>query len=137
MRPNRLLLAIALMLVLVACSSSSGDGADATTVDVTLEDMSITLSETVVSNGRVEFVTTNAGTTVHEIEIFAGATTELPVNRGVADTTGLDLLDEIEDIVPGSTVKLALTLEPGDYVILCNLPGHYEMGMVTKLTVTG
>ena len=31
---------------------------------------------------------------------------------------------------------LTLTLEEGQYVIICNLPGHYEQGMYTGLKVT-
>jgi uncharacterized cupredoxin-like copper-binding protein len=27
--------------------------------------------------------------------------------------------------------------EPGDYLITCNLPGHYQLAMVASLTVTG
>ena len=78
----------------------------------------------------------NDGTSVHEIEVFAGTKTDLPVKNSVADTTGLKLVDEVEDILPGSTLMLDLDLEPGDYVIICNLPGHYQVGMVSKLVVT-
>jgi uncharacterized cupredoxin-like copper-binding protein len=34
-------------------------------------------------------------------------------------------------------LTLDVTLQPGQYVIICNLPGHVAMGMVTELTVTG
>ena len=30
-----------------------------------------------------------------------------------------------------------VTLEPGEYVIICNLPGHVTNGMVVDLDVTG
>ena len=30
---------------------------------------------------------------------------------------------------PGTTMMLSLDLAPGHYAVLCNLPGHYAMGM--------
>jgi uncharacterized cupredoxin-like copper-binding protein len=35
----------------------------------------------------------------------------------------------------GATKALSLTLKPGHYAIICNLPGHYAGGMYTDLTV--
>ena len=70
--------------------------------------------------------------------MFSGATAgaELPVNNSVADTTGLTLVDEIEDIVPGATATLTVDLTAGTYLVVCNLPEHYELGMWAYLTVT-
>ena len=31
---------------------------------------------------------------------------------------------------------MALELDPGNYVLMCNLPGHYEAGMFAAFTVT-
>ena len=104
-----------------------------------LADDTITLSANQVAAGRIVFDTINtAGTLVHEIEIFSGATSgaQLPVRSSVADTAGLTLVDEIEDIVPGATVALAVDLYPGTYLVVCNLPGHYATGMWAYLEVT-
>jgi uncharacterized cupredoxin-like copper-binding protein len=38
-------------------------------------------------------------------------------------------VDEIEDITPGSTANLTVDLDAGTYVVMCNLPGHFERGM--------
>jgi len=76
---------------------------------------------------------------VHEIEVFGGAAegVDLAVRNAVADVTDLTLIDEVEDIVPGGTSSLTLDLEPGTYLIICNLPDHYRNGMSAYLTVTG
>src|SRR5437870_249437 len=37
---------------------------------------------------------------------------------------------------PGQTKPLVSTLLPGHYALVCNLPGHYRMGMHQDFTVT-
>jgi len=129
---------LALPLALAACTSEASDGAAATetTVAVTLADDAVTLEPVTVPAGAVRLAATNEGTMTHEFEIFAGATTtELPVESNVAVTEGLELVDEVEDVVPGATGELVLDLDPGTYLVICNLPGHYAAGMKALLTV--
>ena len=45
-------------------------------------------------------------------------------------------LGEISDLKPGASGTLTLPLRPGNYVLLCNQPGHYRQGMWTKLIVS-
>jgi uncharacterized cupredoxin-like copper-binding protein len=47
----------------------------------------------------------------------------------------LEVVDEVEDIAPGTSAPLNLTLDPGSYAVICNLPGHYANGMHTTFTV--
>lgn len=122
-------------LILAGCSG--GAGSEGPVIDTTLNNTSISLSVATVDAGTITFAVTNEGDQVHEIEVFAGSETVLPVDKTVADVSGLTLIDEIEDILPGGNVRLTLDLPAGDYIVICNLPGHYEMGMVTKLVVTG
>lgn len=39
-------------------------------------------------------------------------------------------------ILPGASGWVTLTLPPGRYELVCNLPGHYAAGMYTQLVVT-
>lgn len=131
--------AIALAAVTAtACEGSSGG--DGSTVDVAMNDFELTVAPESVAAGEVTFSATNAGPSTHEFEIFSGAdevdVTALPVEDDVANTEGLTLLDEVEDVTPGATADLPVTLEPGTYAIVCNLPAHYEQGMYTTLSVT-
>ena len=41
-----------------------------------------------------------------------------------------------QGILPGTSGWVSITLEPGRYELVCNLPGHYAAGMYTQLTVT-
>jgi len=45
-------------------------------------------------------------------------------------------LRQIEDITGGSTQSLTVSLDAGNYVFICNLPGHYEQGMHAAFTVS-
>ena len=38
-------------------------------------------------------------------------------------------------VKPGKTKTLEVTLKPGKYVLICNLPGHYKAGQYTGLNV--
>jgi uncharacterized cupredoxin-like copper-binding protein len=45
-------------------------------------------------------------------------------------------IDEVEDIAAGSTQSLEVSLGSGSYVVVCNLPRHYKLGMHAPLTVS-
>jgi uncharacterized cupredoxin-like copper-binding protein len=59
----------------------------------------------------------------------------LPIEGNVASTEGLELVDEIEDITPGSSADLTVDLDAGTYVVMCNLPGHFAQGMYSTFEV--
>ena len=130
----RVLIPLAAVAILgAACGDGDGDA-----IDVTLVDDGVTLSETEVASGSLTFHTTNDGTQTHEIEVFEGEEdpATLPIEDHVADTEGWTLIDEIEDITPGASADLTLDLEAGTYQVVCNLPGHFENGMYSTLTVS-
>jgi uncharacterized cupredoxin-like copper-binding protein len=133
MRRSFAALAGLVLLAATACSSG-GDDAD---VEVMLQDTQITLSTETVPAGETTFATQNQGSETHEFEIFRTdlAPGELPVDGDTADTADLQLMDEVEDVAPSTTAQLTTGLEPGSYVLICNLPEHYARGMHVSLTV--
>jgi uncharacterized cupredoxin-like copper-binding protein len=44
-------------------------------------------------------------------------------------------MDSGSSLAPGETRVLGANLDPGTYVIVCNLPGHYRLGMHQTITV--
>jgi uncharacterized cupredoxin-like copper-binding protein len=54
---------------------------------------------------------------------------------GRVDEEGLASLGEVPELDPGMSGSLSLDLEPGTYVLFCNLPGHYMAGMWSLITV--
>jgi uncharacterized cupredoxin-like copper-binding protein len=135
---NRFLVAVlfAFASVITACAQPNASGL-VTVLTATITDDSIVLDQATVESGLITFGITNQGEKVHEFEIFATDAAAFEVVQNVADTSGADQVDEVEDVIPGSTVTLDVPLGPGHYLIISNYPGEYEAGMVTALTVTG
>ena len=93
----------------------------------------------IVPAGLVTFDVVNAGEDTHEMIVFhtdldPKALPPSGVNRGEVDEALIgEYMGGWEDVRPGSTVNGTLVLTPGRYVLLCNLPKHYENGMVATL----
>lgn len=103
--------------------------------------MSIRTDQGTVKAGSVSFEVTNWSRSVlHEMLVVAvdSPTTALPY-----DYTALKIpeeqvkvLGEASDLQPNITKTVDLTLTPGSYLLICNVPGHYASGMVAAITVT-
>jgi uncharacterized cupredoxin-like copper-binding protein len=121
-----------------ATSTTGGGGA---TVDVTEKDFAIALGQDSASSGDLTFDITNDGPSVHEFVIFKTdlAPDALPTkDDGTVDEEGEGVthIDEVEDINPNTNASLDVSLDPGNYVFICNLPGHYQAGMHVAFTVS-
>jgi uncharacterized cupredoxin-like copper-binding protein len=135
MMKRLLVLAAAAALVIPACSSDDGG------IDVTVSDFKVEPAETSAPAGELTFDITNDAEQTHEFVIFKTdlAPDALPVgDDGDVDEEGegVEHIDEIEDITGGSTQSLTVSLDAGNYVFICNLPGHYEQGMHAAFTVS-
>ena len=136
-------LASALGLVAAACSSDEGGG----TVAVTLQEFAVVPAESSIAAGEVTFEVTNEGPDdVHEFVVFKTdlAPDALPTGEdGSVDETGegLELIDEIEDIAVGDAPTLTVSLDAGNYALICNIydatedEAHYQEGMFVGFTV--
>jgi uncharacterized cupredoxin-like copper-binding protein len=127
----------------VGCSSDSDDSSPPPegTVDVTLSDFKIELSDTSTPAGTVTFKFDNKGPSVHEFVVFETdlAPDALPTDDAgdVAETDTFAPVDEREDIGVGKSADdLAIDLTAGKYVVICNVPAHYRQGMRAAFTVT-
>ena len=66
---------------------------------------------------------------------------QLPLtDEGIVDEegAGITAIDEVEDVTPGTSKDLTVNLDPGNYVLLCNIDSdelHYQHGMHTPFTV--
>ena len=139
--PLVLITAAALVLGAAACSNDpeGGDtGASGDGIAVTLKDFAIAPAVSTAPSGKVSFDITNDGPSVHEFEVLATDTAPdaLPVDSGVAQTQESEIVDDVENIAPGTTTGLSVDLDPGSYVIICNVVDHYEAGMHVGFTVT-
>lgn len=102
--------------------------------------MGFTPNKYVVPAGEVEFVATNTSSFMeHEMLVvpIQDITKALPYNTDTErmDEDAAGALGEIAETEPGETGTVTLTLEPGTYMLTCNVPNHYAMGMWTLITV--
>jgi uncharacterized cupredoxin-like copper-binding protein len=104
-------------------------------------------SRATVSAGTASFRAANTGTLVHELVVLplAGGrrvgTRAIGANGRVNETASIGEASRTcgggvgEGIDPGTIGWVTLHLAPGDYELICNLPGHYAAGMYTSLHV--
>lgn len=125
----------ALAAVTVACSSGS-DGRSGARVAVTLHEYAIEPVPTSVPAGSVTFDAHNAGLEVHNLLVIRTdlGPGELPMQGSVALETGT--LGRTDVLTAGQDQSVTVDLDPGVYVLICNVPDHYEAGMYTGFTVT-
>jgi uncharacterized cupredoxin-like copper-binding protein len=127
------------MLAIAATScGGSGSGSGVTgDVVVTMKDFSLAATPGTFSAGDITFGIQNDGPSAHEFVILRtdDAPDALPVENGLIPEDQVDVVDEAEDIAPGTNTTLGVNLEPGSYVLVCNLPAHYEAGMHAAFTV--
>ncbi len=122
-----------LAAVLAACGGP-------TTVDATLTDYEMQLSTNTAKAGEITFqIQNDSEMTVHEFVVVQTDTmaADLPVGEDLlVDESLFTPVDEVEDLAAGDSAELTVTLTPGHYVLLCNIAGHFQLGMHTDFTVT-
>jgi uncharacterized cupredoxin-like copper-binding protein len=73
----------------------------------------------------------------HDLVIVAGTRADLSFDRehDQVDLAHAAMPGRVANLLPGTTRDLAVTLAPGDYVLICNIRGHFAAGMVTPFHV--
>jgi len=100
----------------------------------------IQLNHKTVRAGKVVFrVSNNSKEITHEMIVAAVKDPSKPFpylnNESRVDETAIKDLGEVSELDPGKSGELALDLNPGAYVLFCNVPAHMAAGMWTVLTV--
>jgi uncharacterized cupredoxin-like copper-binding protein len=109
--------------------------AAATAVAIVLKEWSIAASTKSITAGKVTFVVRNAGKMKHEFVVMRSARHHHLLQMKGQQASEAGAKGEIEEFAAGRTKRLTLTLAPGKYVLLCNLPGHYKKGQYLAFTV--
>jgi len=101
--------------------------------------MGVKLSANKVSAGEVTFRVTNASKeTIHEMVVLPykdGQQLPFSEKDGKIDEDSAGHLAEVSELEPGKKGELKISLKPGKYVLVCNIPNHYMNGMWSILTV--
>lgn len=102
--------------------------------------MAIRIDHDTVKAGAVSFDVTNwSRVMVHEMLIVAvdDPTVPLPYDykSTTVDETQLKVLGDSAELQPNMSKTVEITLAPGTYLLICNVPGHYAAGMAAPLRV--
>ena len=132
--------AIAASIAVAGCAggtptSRPSDG----TITGEVKEWKVSVDADTVPAGQVTFEIANNGTIGHEFLVVKTdiAPGDIPVDGDhfPEDAAGITVIDEIGEFPAGETQSLVLTLEPGAYQLVCNLPAHYAAGMHTSFIV--
>jgi len=134
---------LAPLAVLVLAASACGGGATATdsgetpNLTVGLADFKVTVDHASIPAGHVVIGVRNAGSMPHELKVIKTdqAPDKLPVDGATAKASEDGKVGELLNIPAGASRKLVLELAAGKYVLICNVAGHYQLGMRTGLEV--
>ena len=127
---RRLLLAATAISVVPAASALAGG-----TARVTMTEFTLKSSPSSATAGKVKFSVKNAGDDEHELVVLKTSTAASKLKVSGGRTSEKGKVAEIEDIGAGKSKSRTVTLKKGHYVLICNLPGHYQQGMRADFTV--
>ena len=137
MHRNAVILSVVLGLLLLLTGCAKG----VATVRVIEDEWSLKPSVISVKAGDVTFEVVNQGKEEHELVVMKTDLAANALKMRTADPEKVDEdasaqnLGEVEDLAPGTTKSVTLTLPAGRYVLICNLAGHYKNGMVAGFEV--
>jgi mono/diheme cytochrome c family protein len=113
--------------------------AGATKVAVSLTEFKVTTDIASAPAGGVEFDLTNIGSAPHNFRIIKTELdpTKLPVANSQVDESQVDVVGGFTTpgIQAGENRVVPANLVPGNYVLICNVPTHYQSGMHIAFTV--
>ena len=152
MRKAILLVAAGLALVVAGCGedddeASTGTGTTttaqaedpagdpATTLDVSMSEFKFAPANPELAHGTVELTATNKGKTEHELVLLKTNADPSKLPKDGKEVSEKDSIGEIPETAPGQSGAETFDLKPGKYVMVCNIPGHYDAGMYGTLTV--
>jgi len=110
-------------------------------IPVALNEWHVAVTSTIKA-GSINIEAANFGSIQHELLVFKSdlAPSAYPVDKNgdiIEDDPSINLLSDGDNIDPQRTQTRTVDLsQPGTYLFVCNIPGHFKAGMFTAVTVT-
>ena len=129
MKRGVIVAALVALAALAVGAANGSAGSAAATVRVTLKEFTLKPATKSVPAGKVTFVVVNSGRVDHELVVLRtkGPANTLPL-ASTRDVYEVGRVGTTRTIDSGRRKSLTLTLKPGHYSLICNLPGHYRAG---------
>jgi len=131
-----LALLLGLAVTIAACAPAADNIPADVDVAVHMQDYRVLLSTAAAKAGTVRFGVKNEGNMEHSFELIK---TDLPFDQlpttGDAKAKEDGLVKQVKSLPVGKVSVVTADLAAGKYVIICNIAGHYQLGMRAALTV--
>ncbi len=130
--------AVAVIAILAsACAAAPADTGEIPSLYVDVSDFKLVTDHPTIAAGHVVFGIRNHASMLHELVVIKTdlAPDQLPVDGSTAKAKEDGKVGELLNIAGGASRKLVLELAPGKYVLICNIAGHYQLGMRVGLEV--
>lgn len=130
---SRAVLALA-VFASAACGGAAVTPSPAPSVSIELREWKVAAPATLPA-GKTTLLVRNIGANVHDLTIVQTtlAPDAIPQDGSKAVEDGV--VGKSSLLNPGQSQELTLELAPGAYVLICNQPGHYALGMRTAVSV--
>ncbi len=138
LRSRALVSQLALVILFLSACSGTAAPSNSTNVMVWMDDKGIQLSTAEVPAGLVTFMVMNRGTIVHSLVVIKTDTPDdkMPLDpNDAAKVSEAGSLAVTGQMAAGAGKQIQRQLSAGKYVLVCNEPAHYAVGMHTGLVV--
>ena len=125
-------------IVASACAgAASTETSEVPNLYVDISDFKLATDHPAIAAGHVVFGIRNHASMQHELKVIKTdlPPDQLPVDGLTAKAKEDGKVGELLTISGGASRKLVLELAPGAYVLICNIAGHYQLGMRVGLEV--
>jgi len=108
---------------------------------VALREYNVSVTPPALTPAKHDFTIANDGRAEHELLVFHTDLDPAAFPIGAdgdinEEAPGMSKISDGDNIAPGGTQKRTVDLsQPGTYVFVCNLPGHFKAGMYQVVTV--
>ena len=128
---------IALSLFVAACAGPAAEAPAGSQVVVEMTDYKLSVNVPSVKAGTIKIGVRNLAAMEHSFEVLK---TDLPHDKIPVDGASAKAKEDgkvggIASIPAGKSAAVTIDLTPGKYVLICNVAGHYGLGMHVGFTV--
>lgn len=128
---------MALVLLAAACANPAEPAPGGSQVVAELSDYKIVVNVPSVKAGKIKIGVRNLAAMEHSFQVLKTdlAPDKLPTDLASAKAKEDGKVGEVASIPAGKSASVTIDLTPGRYVFICNVAGHYQLGMHTAFTV--
>ena len=128
---------MSLALLVISCAAPAEGAPAGSQVVVEMTDYKLTVNMPSVKAGTYKIGVRNLAIMEHSFEVLKTDLPhdKIPVDGASAKAKEDGKVGEIPSIAAGKSAAVTLDLVPGKYVLICNVAGHYQLGMHIAFTV--